>query len=153
MKSIFFSVILLVTVYKSALEKPHSVQTRGIIELAGAIKCSTGLSALEYMAYGCYCGLGGKGWPRDKADWCCHKHDCCYEEAELAGCNSKMEKYEWACKEKMVDCGPLTDRCQRMLCKCDNEVASCLSKALYNSKYRMWPHFLCGTIYPTCNYY
>lgn len=42
---------------------------RGILELAGAIKCSTGRSALAYMVYGCYCGLGGQGWPRDKADW------------------------------------------------------------------------------------
>lgn len=42
---------------------------RGLLELAGAIKCSTGRSALSYMMYGCYCGLGGQGWPRDKADW------------------------------------------------------------------------------------
>lgn len=42
---------------------------RGLLELAGAIKCSTGRSALAYMVYGCYCGLGGQGWPRDKADW------------------------------------------------------------------------------------
>lgn len=43
--------------------------TRGLLELAGAIKCSTGRNALAYMMYGCYCGLGGQGWPRDKADW------------------------------------------------------------------------------------
>lgn len=42
---------------------------RGLLELAGAIKCSTGRFALAYMMYGCYCGLGGQGWPRDKADW------------------------------------------------------------------------------------
>lgn len=42
---------------------------RGLLELAGAIKCSTGRSALAYMMYGCYCGLGGQGWPRDRADW------------------------------------------------------------------------------------
>lgn len=42
---------------------------RGLLELAGVIKCSTGRSALAYMMYGCYCGLGGQGWPRDRADW------------------------------------------------------------------------------------
>lgn len=42
---------------------------RGLLELAGAIECSTGRSALAYMMYGCYCGLGGQGWPRDRADW------------------------------------------------------------------------------------
>lgn len=42
---------------------------RGLLELAGAIKCSTGRSALSYLMYGCYCGLGGQGWPRDRADW------------------------------------------------------------------------------------
>lgn len=42
---------------------------RGLLELAGAIECSTGRSALAYLMYGCYCGLGGQGWPRDKTDW------------------------------------------------------------------------------------
>ncbi|KPP65257.1 hypothetical protein Z043_116340, partial [Scleropages formosus] len=42
---------------------------RGLLELAGVIRCSTGRSALAYMAYGCYCGLGGQGWPRDQTDW------------------------------------------------------------------------------------
>lgn len=42
---------------------------RGLLELAGAIKCSTGRSAFAYMMYGCYCGLGGRGWPKDRVDW------------------------------------------------------------------------------------
>ncbi|XP_026878349.1 phospholipase A2-like isoform X3 [Electrophorus electricus] len=43
--------------------------TRSLLELAGVIKCSTGRSAVAYVMYGCYCGIGGQGWPRDKADW------------------------------------------------------------------------------------
>lgn len=53
----------------SAGQRRAARSKRGLLELAGAIKCSTGRSALAYMMYGCYCGLGGQGWPRDRADW------------------------------------------------------------------------------------
>lgn len=53
----------------SAATRRSQRTKRGLLELAGAIKCSTGRSALAYMMYGCYCGLGGQGWPRDRADW------------------------------------------------------------------------------------
>ncbi|KAG2455827.1 NAGAB acetylgalactosaminidase, partial [Polypterus senegalus] len=86
-------------------ESSHSIKKRGLLELAGVIKCSTGRTAIAYLMYGCYCGLGGQGWPRDKADWCCHKHDCCYERAEFAGCQPKTEKYRWTCEERVADCG------------------------------------------------
>lgn len=59
----------LFAVWKGALGKTHSLHTRGLIELAGAISCGTGRSALAYLGYGCYCGLGGQGWPKDKVDW------------------------------------------------------------------------------------
>ncbi|KAH0632066.1 hypothetical protein JD844_020127 [Phrynosoma platyrhinos] len=42
---------------------------RGVLQLAGAILCATGQTPLAYLRYGCYCGLGGSGWPRDKVDW------------------------------------------------------------------------------------
>uniref|UniRef100_A0A3B3USI8 Phospholipase A2 n=1 Tax=Poecilia latipinna TaxID=48699 RepID=A0A3B3USI8_9TELE len=57
-----------VAVAPAAAHSSHRTK-RGLLELAGAIKCSTGRSALAYMMYGCYCGLGGEGWPRDRADW------------------------------------------------------------------------------------
>ncbi|KAI4876497.1 hypothetical protein NFI96_028173, partial [Prochilodus magdalenae] len=41
---------------------------RSLLELSGLIKCSTGRNSLAYTMYGCYCGLGGQGWPRDTAD-------------------------------------------------------------------------------------
>ena len=53
----------------SASQRRAARSKRGLLELAGAIECSTGRSALAYMMYGCYCGLGGQGWPRDRADW------------------------------------------------------------------------------------
>uniref|UniRef100_A0A8C0BJ56 Phospholipase A2 n=1 Tax=Buteo japonicus TaxID=224669 RepID=A0A8C0BJ56_9AVES len=84
-------------VWKGALGKSHSLHTRGIIELAGAISCGTGRSPLAYIGYGCYCGLGGQGWPKDKTDWCCHRHDCCYDKAEKEGCSPKALNRVPAC--------------------------------------------------------
>uniref|UniRef100_A0A674NXY9 Phospholipase A2 n=1 Tax=Takifugu rubripes TaxID=31033 RepID=A0A674NXY9_TAKRU len=126
---------------------------RGLLELAGAIKCSTGRSALAYMMYGCYCGLGGQGWPRDRADWCCHRHDCCYGDAERFGCHTKTDQYRWKCEEKTVACDDLKDKCEKLLCKCDMEAARCLRRAPFSQKYAMWPDFLCGYKQPTCNIY
>lgn len=60
---------LLLSSVAIAVGSAHKRSKRGLLELAGAIKCSTGRFALAYMMYGCYCGLGGQGWPRDKADW------------------------------------------------------------------------------------
>lgn len=46
---------------------------------------------------------------------CCHKHDCCYGDAEFAGCQTKMDRYHWTCKEEEVDCG--------MMCYLDIKLA------------------------------
>nr|XP_033818742.1 group 10 secretory phospholipase A2 [Geotrypetes seraphini] len=153
MESRTLLLLLLQAVLKGSPGKSHVVKTRGLIELAGAVQCSTGRSALAYVAYGCYCGLGGHGWPRDQADWCCHKHDCCYEKAELAGCSPKMDRYEWTCKDKVVVCDTLDDTCEKILCKCDSNAAKCLRKAPYNLKYTFWLNFLCGQDHPTCSYH
>lgn len=63
-------VVFVITVAVASVATRRTQRTkRGLLELAGVIKCSTGRTALAYMMYGCYCGLGGQGWPRDKADW------------------------------------------------------------------------------------
>ncbi|XP_050836175.1 group 10 secretory phospholipase A2 isoform X3 [Serinus canaria] len=125
---------------------------RGILELAGAIRCTTGRSPFAYLRYGCYCGLGGKGWPMDRVDWCCFHHDCCYGRAEQAGCQPKTESYHWECKDNSAVCDSLEDKCQKMACECDREAAKCFSKAPYHRKYLLWPDFMCGEIQPLCRY-
>ncbi|XP_005038637.1 PREDICTED: group 10 secretory phospholipase A2-like [Ficedula albicollis] len=143
--------MLLQAVWEGALGKSHSLHTRGIIELAGAITCGTGRSPLAYIGYGCYCGLGGRGWPKDKTDWCCHRHDCCYDTAEKEGCNPKVQRYQWACEQNTVRCDNLTDRCEKMVCLCDQEAAKCWGAAPYNPHFIFWPDFLCGQTHPTCH--
>ncbi|XP_042294284.1 group 10 secretory phospholipase A2 [Sceloporus undulatus] len=126
---------------------------RGVLQLAGAIFCATGRTPLAYLRYGCYCGLGGSGWPRDKVDWCCFRHDCCYAKAEKEGCGPKTGSYTWECqdnKAKCEDTDKTEDKCQKMACECDQEAAQCLAKAPYNSKYVFWPVTLCGTHNPEC---
>ncbi|KAM6971838.1 phospholipase A2-like [Aplochiton taeniatus] len=133
------------------ITKEHSKprQKRGLKELAGVIRCSTGRSPAGYVMYGCYCGLGGRGWPKDKADWCCHKHDCCYGRLDEMGCQTRGN-YNWACENKESRCDSVLNRCEKLLCKCDTDLASCLSNAPYNPKYALWPDFLCGRKCPTC---
>ncbi|NWH76857.1 PA2V Phospholipase, partial [Piaya cayana] len=123
---------------------------RGILELAGAVRCTTGRSPFAYLRYGCYCGLGGRGWPKDGVDWCCFNHDCCYAKAEQAGCHLKRESYHWVCKDNTVECESLEDQCQKMACECDREAAKCFAKAPYHTKYLLWPDFMCGEIQPLC---
>ncbi|XP_074454326.1 phospholipase A2-like isoform X1 [Larus michahellis] len=144
--------LLLAAVYKGTFGEAHFRNRRGILELAGAIRCTTGRSPFAYLRYGCYCGLGGRGWPKDRVDWCCFNHDCCYGKAEQAGCHPKIESYHWECEDNTPVCESLEDKCQKMACECDREAAKCFSKAPYHTKYLLWPDFMCGEIQPLCRY-
>ncbi|XP_049760986.1 group 10 secretory phospholipase A2 [Elephas maximus indicus] len=178
----------------AASRKSH-VHRRGLLELAGTLECASTLSALAYISYGCHCGLGGQGRPRDTTDWCCHRHDCCYGLAEEAGCRPKLDRYSWKCTDNRVVCaeiwepltgvdrlqlgmmmtlldlgskaqshtsyskegqrpqsGPAEDKCQELLCKCDQEAAHCLARAEYNIQHLFYPYFLCEKDSPKCDY-
>ncbi|XP_077172323.1 phospholipase A2-like isoform X1 [Paroedura picta] len=134
----------------AAAEGPLARRRRGLLQLAGAIQCTTGRTPFAYLRYGCFCGLGGAGWPSDEADWCCFKHDCCYGEAENAGCAPKMESYLWECEDNAAKCDDIEDKCQKIACKCDREAAKCLAKAPYNATYILWPVARCGASTPPC---
>ncbi|KAM9391556.1 phospholipase A2-like [Pholidichthys leucotaenia] len=153
MAALFWILLLLSALVASAETRWPQRTKRGLLELAGAIKCSTGRSPLAYMMYGCYCGVGGQGWPRDKADWCCHRHDCCYGDAERVGCHTKTRQYRWKCEDSAAECEDLEDRCEKLMCKCDRDVARCLRRTPFNWKYKYWPDFICGHEHPMCSIY
>ncbi|XP_073503815.1 group 10 secretory phospholipase A2 [Phyllobates terribilis] len=148
-----FLVVFLCSCLNADLGSSQIRQKRGIIELAGAIECGTDRSSLLYLGYGCYCGLGGYGIPKDRTDWCCFKHDCCYGDAENFGCHPKHHNYNWKCVNRSIRCDYTRDLCQKILCKCDKELAKCLQKAPYKVKYALYPNFLCGKENPQCKYY
>ncbi|XP_034525461.1 group 10 secretory phospholipase A2 [Ailuropoda melanoleuca] len=134
-----------------ASQRSHHVHRRGLLELAGTLSCVGTRTPLAYVRYGCYCGLGGHGQPRDAIDWCCQRHDCCYTHAEKAGCSPKVERYSWQCNNQNIVCGPTKNKCQELLCKCDKEIAYCLAQTKYNLKYLFYPRFLCGRSSPKCD--
>ncbi|XP_045632048.1 group 10 secretory phospholipase A2-like [Ursus americanus] len=135
----------------SAASQRSHVHRRGLLELAGTMSCVGTRTPLAYIRYGCYCGLGGHGQPRDAIDWCCHRHDCCYTHAEQAGCRPKIERYSWQCDNQNIVCGPTKNKCEELLCKCDKEIAYCLAQTKYNLKYLFYPRFLCGKDSPKCD--
>lgn len=47
--------------------------------------------------------------------------------------------------------GPAEDKCQELLCRCDQEIAYCLAQTEYNLKYLFYPRFLCGQDLLNCD--
>ena len=47
--------------------------------------------------------------------------------------------------------GPAQDKCQELMCKCDQAVAYCLAQTEYTIKYLFYPRFLCEKDSPKCD--
>ncbi|XP_063001504.1 basic phospholipase A2 F16-like [Elgaria multicarinata webbii] len=134
-----------------------------LFELSRMIKDVTRRNAIpDYSTYGCYCGLGGKGKPLDKTDWCCQQHDCCYTKVDKEGCKSKTNLYIYSYNSGKVRCGaePLWWKlmmkngiwCQRKVCECDRRFVECLKKysRSYQNAYRYHSNELCYGSSPHC---
>uniref|UniRef100_A0A8D0R5M1 Phospholipase A2 n=1 Tax=Sus scrofa TaxID=9823 RepID=A0A8D0R5M1_PIG len=68
----------------------------GILNLNKMIKQVTGkVPFFSYWPYGCHCGIGGRGEPKDATDWCCHAHDCCYSHLKGHGCRTHLDHYRY----------------------------------------------------------
>ncbi|KAM5162524.1 group IID secretory phospholipase A2 [Callospermophilus lateralis] len=106
----------------------------------------------SYWPYGCYCGLGGRGQPKDAADWCCQKHDCCYKHLRTYQCRPKRDHYNYTFSQGDVQCPHTGSWCEQQLCACDKEVAFCLKSNLdsYNKLLRFYWRSRCQDPTPSC---
>nr|CAE47222.1 ammodytin I2(D) isoform [Vipera ursinii] len=107
------------------------------------IKYKTGKIALfSYSDYGCYCGWGGQGKPKDATDRCCFVHDCCY--GRVNGCDPKLTIYSYSFENGDIVCGG-GDSCKRAVCECDRVAAICFGENLntYDKKYKNYPSSEC----------
>ncbi|KAM9034697.1 phospholipase A2 homolog otoconin-22-like [Sarcophilus harrisii] len=125
----------------------------------------------NFSSYGCHCGPGTQGAPMDKIDKCCHSHDCCYNKAQVFGCTPGSHTYRYLNLGTKVKCGyavlnqtlpsiqfifhkevKTRDRCEKMMCECDNKMAKCFRKYLpmYNPQLQSLPEAPCYGIRPFC---
>ncbi|XP_051027772.1 phospholipase A2, membrane associated-like [Acomys russatus] len=117
------------------------------------IQITTGKKAeTSYAFYGCYCGMGGRGSPKDATDRCCFAHDCCYRRLKKSGCGTKLLSYEFTSTRGKITCAAKQDSCKKQLCQCDKVAAECFAQNLksYNKKYQLYSNILCKGKPPKC---
>uniref|UniRef100_A0A8D0BR41 Phospholipase A2 n=1 Tax=Salvator merianae TaxID=96440 RepID=A0A8D0BR41_SALMN len=104
----------------------------------------------NFTNYGCHCGLGTQGFPVDAIDRCCHAHDCCYNKAEMFGCKPSVHTYQYYAQRDKIKCGE--DRCEKLVCECDQKAAKCFRKHLfsYNLQFKDHPAANCQAPRPFC---
>ncbi|XP_055979392.1 phospholipase A2, membrane associated-like isoform X3 [Sorex fumeus] len=105
----------------------------------------------DYSFYGCYCGYGGKGSPKDATDRCCFAHDCCYRRLMKKGCGTKGLNYDVTYSGSQIICAKQSS-CRKQLCECDKKAALCFknNKKSYNGKYRYYNNKKCSGKAPKC---
>nr|XP_006132796.2 group IIF secretory phospholipase A2 isoform X2 [Pelodiscus sinensis] len=107
---------------------------------------------LSYNGYGCHCGLGGRGQPLDKTDWCCHAHDCCYNKLNPS-CHPYFDLYQYSIINEDIICWNINNStCAKEACECDRTAALCFRKeaSSYNKAYRYYINLFCNGSTPSC---
>ncbi|NXX94438.1 PA2BA Phospholipase, partial [Centropus bengalensis] len=114
-------------------------------ELQKMITKVTGKCALlNYSYYGCYCGWGGKGNPKDATDRCCQLHDACYDKLLGYHCDAKRQRYRYGWHGRSLSC-TRGSWCSQHSCECDRSLAFCLerSSGSYDRRYLFYPKHRC----------
>ncbi|XP_059823464.1 acidic phospholipase A2 E-like isoform X2 [Hypanus sabinus] len=119
---------------------------RQLEQLGSMIECRVGegrwLTWIDYLDYGCYCGIGGQGQPLDGIDGCCRLHDICYGKLESkGGCRwyhyPYWTHYTWICGRKQsLACVDPHGTCARSVCDCDKKLVDCFSRSSYDPDLR-----------------
>ncbi|KAM5248683.1 group IID secretory phospholipase A2 [Ctenodactylus gundi] len=124
----------------------------GILNLEKMIWKVTGKMPIKYWTYGCYCGIGGKGQPKDGTDWCCQKHDCCYAHLRTHKCKTWMDHYKYTFYQGEIQCSVKGSWCKQQLCACDSAMALCLKDNLstYQKKLQVYWRPSCKGPTPAC---
>ncbi|XP_002716095.1 group IID secretory phospholipase A2 [Oryctolagus cuniculus] len=126
----------------------------GILNLNKMVKQVTNKTPiLSYWSYGCHCGIGGRGQPKDATDWCCRVHDCCYARLKKThGCHPLVDSYRYTFAEGHVQCSDKGSWCEQQLCACDKEVALCFKRNLdtYQKHLRYYWRPRCSGQAPEC---
>ncbi|XP_077007148.1 phospholipase A2, membrane associated isoform X1 [Tamandua tetradactyla] len=129
------------------------LQVRGnLLDFRRMIKSVTGKEATSgYGFYGCHCGVGGKGSPKDATDRCCAEHDCCYYRLQKRGCGTKLLSYKFSSHGGKIVCAK-QDSCRSQLCQCDKNAAYCFARNLktYNKKLQYYSNKKCSGKSPRC---
>nr|XP_033778705.1 basic phospholipase A2 caudoxin-like [Geotrypetes seraphini] len=122
--------ILILTLLISCAIVVHGNHEFG--KFANMVQQVTERSLLAFSSYGCYCGFGGRGTPKDATDWCCFRLKCCY--ARMAQLKCKTANYDFTCNNKNVICSS-KNLCGMQTCECHKTAAYCFrdSKTSYNN--------------------
>lgn len=108
-----------------------------LFQLYKITKYVTNRSPLDYVNYGCYCGVSGFGEPVDEIDKCCQQHDRCYHETKkLGNCSPKVTSYKFKLDDNKAFCTDDKNQCKFKTCECDRNVTLCFSLQTYNPKYK-----------------
>ncbi|XP_064326364.1 group IID secretory phospholipase A2-like [Phalacrocorax carbo] len=116
-----------------------------IWQLHKMITKATGkFSFFNYAFYGCYCGLGGKGQPKDATDRCCQLHDTCYNNLLSSHCHAKTQDYHYYWHSSTPSCVN-SSWCSQLSCECDRSLALCLKRNIrsYSKRYRFYSSHRC----------
>uniref|UniRef100_A0A4W5MP07 Phospholipase A2 n=1 Tax=Hucho hucho TaxID=62062 RepID=A0A4W5MP07_9TELE len=127
--------LLLLTAYAAH----SSLQPQALWQFGRMITCTQpDVNPFMYNNYGCWCGLGGTGTPRDDLDRCCEVHDLCYQASRhLPECRPIIDVpyikvYIFSCTNGQVSCSASNNVCQASVCECDRVAANCFAQSTYN---------------------